>query len=122
MKVHTIILMVLAIALVIVFANFDPNKNFFPRCPLFALTGIKCPGCGSQRAIYSLMHGQFKDAFFYNPLMIISLPYIILGLLHQYTNLINHQNAIIKMLFGGKAIKIILLIVVGYFIGRNLWS
>ncbi|HEY0229106.1 MAG TPA: DUF2752 domain-containing protein, partial [Mycobacterium sp.] len=28
-----------------------------PVCPTEALLGIDCPGCGSLRMLYSLMHG-----------------------------------------------------------------
>ena len=33
-------------------------------------------GCGAGRASYSLLHGQILDAFSYNPLMTILLPFI----------------------------------------------
>ena len=34
----------------------------FPRCPVFALTGWKCPGCGTARALHAALHGRFADA------------------------------------------------------------
>ena len=42
----------------------------------YFLTGLYCPGCGAGRASYSLLHGQILDAFSYNPLMTILLPFI----------------------------------------------
>lgn len=37
-----------------------------PVCPTKLLFGIDCPGCGSLRAIYSLMHGDLGAAIHYN--------------------------------------------------------
>jgi hypothetical protein len=36
-------------------------------CPLKALTGIPCPGCGMTRAMLSITKGDFHGAFGYNP-------------------------------------------------------
>lgn len=38
----------------------------FPRCPVFALTGWKCPGCGTARALHAALHGRFADALHLN--------------------------------------------------------
>jgi hypothetical protein len=51
-------------------AYFDPAKaNFFPVCPLFALTGIACPGCGLTRGFHSLFHGDIISAIDFNALI-----------------------------------------------------
>lgn len=47
-------------------------------CPIYELTGYFCPGCGAGRAVYSLLHGQIYQAFRYNPLLIILLPWLAL--------------------------------------------
>jgi hypothetical protein len=39
-----------------------------PVCPTKALLGIGCPGCGSLRMLYSLMHGNLPAAATYNAL------------------------------------------------------
>jgi Protein of unknown function (DUF2752) len=39
-----------------------------PVCPTKALLGIDCPGCGSLRMLYSLMHGNVMAAARYNAL------------------------------------------------------
>ena len=41
----------------------DPEETAgFPRCPVFALTGWKCPGCGTARALHATLHGRFAEA------------------------------------------------------------
>jgi hypothetical protein len=44
-----------------------------PLCPLHALTGIPCPTCGMTRGVESLLHGDPRSAFLFNPLGIILL-------------------------------------------------
>lgn len=51
-------------------AYFDPSKNnFFPVCPLFALTGFACPGCGLTRGFHALFHGDIITALDFNALI-----------------------------------------------------
>ena len=53
----------------------DPHTSkLFPPCPFKALTGFYCPGCGSTRALYLLLHGHPLAALSRNPLMVLSLP------------------------------------------------
>ena len=37
-------------------------------CPILWITGISCAGCGMTRAWISLLHLDFKTAFYYHPL------------------------------------------------------
>ena len=68
------------IAAAVIYGMFDPADHaLFPKCPFLMLTGgLRCPGCGSQRAIHALLHLQFKDAFMFNPLVVISIPFLVL--------------------------------------------
>ncbi|HWF28509.1 MAG TPA: DUF2752 domain-containing protein [Mycobacterium sp.] len=42
-----------------------------PVCPTKALLGIDCPGCGSLRMLYSLMHGNLVAAARFNALALV---------------------------------------------------
>lgn len=56
-------------------AAVDPNTpGHYPVCPLKALTGIDCPGCGMLRATHDLVHGQVVGALDHNVLMILLVP------------------------------------------------
>lgn len=60
----------LAVSAVLGFSwTFDPEDGpaVYPRCPVKWLTGLDCPGCGSARALHSLLHGEFAKALAYNP-------------------------------------------------------
>ena len=48
----------------------DPSQtHLFPICPLFAMTGFACPGCGLTRAFHSLFHGDIVTALHFNALI-----------------------------------------------------
>ena len=63
---------------VLLYFNDPRTAGFFPPCPFFWLTGFHCPGCGSTRAIYSLLHGHIVDAIGFNPVLVFSIPVIAL--------------------------------------------
>ena len=48
-------------------------------CWFQAILGVPCPGCGSTRAALALLQGNFAEAFYWHPLIIVSLvilPYL----------------------------------------------
>lgn len=66
------------LALLLVLGTFDPQKSdFFPKCPFLMLTGLKCPGCGTQRALHQLLNLNLGQAFRYNALMVMSIPLLV---------------------------------------------
>lgn len=53
---------------------FDPTQyRFYPTCIFHRTTGLLCPGCGSLRALYQLLHGHLITAFRFNPLLVVAL-------------------------------------------------
>jgi hypothetical protein len=62
-----------AAAAVLYFA--DPTENAsYPRCTLFALTGIHCPFCGATRCGHALLNGDLLQALAWNPIAVVVLP------------------------------------------------
>ena len=49
-----------------------------PKCIFYMLTGLECPGCGSQRALHALMHLRVAEAFRHNALLVSALPFLVL--------------------------------------------
>jgi hypothetical protein len=47
-------------------ANPTVPGGIIPVCPTKALLGIDCPGCGSMRMVYSVLHLDVPSALHYN--------------------------------------------------------
>jgi hypothetical protein len=53
------------------------GQAFYPRCPLYALTGVYCPGCGATRAVHELVTGHLAAAAHDNLLLLVVLPVVV---------------------------------------------
>lgn len=73
------IALLLAVALIAaVYFTFDPSTTrFMPRCLFHELTGWQCPGCGSQRMLHALFHGNLREAWNYNAFLLCIIPLLI---------------------------------------------
>lgn len=108
--------------LIIVYKVYNPSENiYFPKCPFRVMTGYKCPGCGSQRAIHSLLNFDIRNAVNENAILLLSIPYLIMGFAFD---LIKKPNKKIlkwrKRLFGVTAIYVILFVILTFWILRNI--
>jgi hypothetical protein len=57
-------------SVVLAVGYFDPSTaGIFPVCPLLAVTGFACPGCGMTRGLHALLHGDVVGALDYNLLL-----------------------------------------------------
>lgn len=100
--------------------KYDPINNLlFPKCPLYATTGIYCPGCGSQRATHALLHFDILNVFKSNMLF---LPALLLVGYHYLLKVFNHflSTTYRSVLDNPKAPLLVLFIVLLYWLLRNL--
>lgn len=60
-------------------AFFDPSTSsaIYPQCPFKAVTGFDCPGCGTTRAMHSLLTGDVGRALDHNALFVLALPVLL---------------------------------------------
>ncbi|MFJ2115113.1 DUF2752 domain-containing protein, partial [Streptomyces sp. NPDC087850] len=50
----------------------DPNESgHYPVCPMYALTGLYCPGCGGLRSAHAIAHGEVATALGDNALAVV---------------------------------------------------
>lgn len=106
----------------VVYYRFNPETaRFFPPCPFTYITGLLCPGCGTQRAAHYLLHLQIGKAFSLNPLFVLALPYVAVGIYFEYMGGNRKFPQMRRLLFGQKAMMIALVIIILYWIGRNLF-
>lgn len=108
--------------LVLLYRTYNPIGNlYFPKCPFRVMTGLKCPGCGSQRAIHYLLNLDILSALKENVVLVISIPYIVAGIVFDSLKKPN-ENTLKwrKILFGRKAIFVILAIIIVFWVLRNI--
>lgn len=77
MKNRTVVILAIVAVLlfVLIYGLFDPTQaSFFPKCLFHQLTGLQCPGCGSQRAVHQLLHLHLGAAIQYNAFMVLCIP------------------------------------------------
>lgn len=72
-----ILLTAACVGLVLTYSRFSPeSSSWFPKCIFLQLTGLKCPGCGSQRVVHNLLNLNIHKAFEANAFLVLCLPYI----------------------------------------------
>jgi len=86
-KIINIGLLIGITGLAVLFFLLDPAKHdLFPRCLFNSITGYYCPGCGSQRAVHSLLHLDFAGVISYNFLFLPAALLIFYHYLHPVFN------------------------------------
>ena len=120
--VKPVIYLIAVLLIISIYWLYDPGTTeYFPKCPFFSFTGLLCPGCGSQRALYHLLNFNIAEAFNENMLMVLSIPYIATGIIFDL--IISENKKFLqfrKVLFGKKAIYIILCLIIIFWIARNI--
>ena len=111
---------VLLVVGMVYYFNNPAESWFFLKCPVNYVTGLNCPGCGSQRAIHELLHLNFKQAFAYNPLLIAAIPYTALGIAFNTETLKTRYPKTRKFFYGQRALYVVLVVVILFFILRNI--
>ena len=75
-----IILYVIGISIIVVICL---KYNIGIPCLFYELTGKYCPGCGITRAFFSLLKLDIYQAFRYNIIFVVLLPFIIAYLIYK---------------------------------------
>ena len=113
--------LIFLIALTGVYYSFNPAEyRFYPRCPFYILTSFCCPGCGSQRAVYNLLHGHLIAAVKDNVLLVISLPLLMIQLIYKAKAVWLKKDLRWNAVYHPLTPKIILAVVMLFWILRNI--
>lgn len=99
----------------------DPaTSRWAPKCLFHTLTGLNCPGCGSQRFFHALLHGHFIEAIHYNALFIIAIPYLLLLALTSFFPA--RFPRLFRLLYAPTSISILIAIIIAWTILRNIFG
>lgn len=77
-KAKKLLLPGLVLATAVIYLLFWP-KQYRLFCPIHALTGFWCPGCGSTRSAEALIHGDLSAAIDYNALLVTAPVFMLIG-------------------------------------------
>lgn len=104
---------VIAIILGILFIYIFLKYNIGIPCIFHKLTNLYCPGCGMTRAFISLIKLDLYQAFRYNMLVIIYVPFFIIYGVNKY--ILKNKYKIPRFIF-----YILLVITILFAILRNI--
>lgn len=107
-------------AATILYIHNPATSNSYPACPFYHFTGLYCPGCGSLRGTHQLLHGHFLNALGYNPLMVLSIPFVAYLLLAELDIEIKGKKVFKKINFSPLFYKILIGVILLYWILRNI--
>lgn len=113
-KSKKILLITLLVSIIYLYLN--KRFSFYIPCIFHKITHFYCPGCGLTRMILSIFKLNFYQAFRYNPLLFIMMPFIITYEIIYYIYWIQDKNFIISK----KIWYTLLIITIIYTILRNI--
>jgi hypothetical protein len=109
------------LALGMLYFNLNPKSfAYFPKCPFYSFTGLYCPGCGSQRAFHEMLHGNLWVGIQHNFLIILALLVIFYKFYVFFHNSFQKENTVKNILYHNAAPWVILVVVVSFWILRNI--
>ena len=120
-RIYKVIILTITAILILISYYFLNNKyGFAIPCIIHKLTGFYCPGCGITRCLFSLIKGHIYEAFMYNQLVFILLPFILIYVIYETYLYITNQKDDIMIKIPNYWFIILLVITIGYGILRNL--
>ncbi|MDH6354462.1 putative membrane protein YdjX (TVP38/TMEM64 family) [Dysgonomonas sp. PH5-45] len=121
--VYTAATLALLILCFVYYFIYNPagSSNWALKCTFHELTSFHCPGCGGQRAIHYLLHGEIMMALRSNIVYVIGLPFIIY--LYYFcvdVYVLGNKDRLNNFLLSTRTAIIVIIIVVIFFIVRNI--
>ena len=106
----------LAIIYVILFVKF----GIVIPCFFHEITHLYCPGCGITRMIVSLLRIDFYQAFRFNPLLFIFLPFTIFLVVDAFIKWLKGSDTYFYKKISNKVWIILIIVTIGFGIIRNI--
>ena len=110
---------VAAVFILLFYFIFDPLQyGWMPQCIFHKVTGLQCMGCGSQRVIHSLLHGDISGALRANALLTLSRPFLCFMVWLEFSR--RRHPVLYRKLHSQTIIIITAIILLAWFVVRNL--
>ena len=103
----------------VVWADPTTPGGPIPPCPTRALFGLWCPGCGSSRMLYSLLHLDVPSALRYNAVGVLAVV-VLLWSFAVWTVGRARDRRYVQWYQWRRSPQIVLVIVLCWFVIRNI--
>lgn len=101
--------------------KFNPTQHhFFPKCLFHSLTGLHCPGCGSQRALHAILNGHIIEGLKHNLLIVLAFTIIVYKGVRLLITHFKPQYLKTDLLYKTYTPLIILVFVIAFWVLRNI--
>ena len=115
--IFSIIMFLMAISF---YFLWNPSQyNFYPKCPLYSITGMYCPGCGSQRAIHQIINGNIIEGIRFNYLLLLLFLVLLYQSMHFVISKLS-KKTFSNILHQPITTELILVLVIVFWIFRNI--
>lgn len=108
------------------YAKYNPEGGGgipFPKCGFYVLTGYKCPGCGTQRALHQFLNGHFLEALKQNFLLFLAIPFTIMVILtNKSKKFVEHYPRLTSFFNGYRSTLIAVIAIFAFWILRNIFG
>ena len=118
-KYKNIVISTILFILLLIYVLVGDKINLYIPCPIKFITGLYCLGCGITRMILSILKWDLYQAFRYNPLVFILMPFIIFYFLEIFISKIYNKKSICKRI-PDYVFYILIVILIVYGILRNI--
>jgi len=103
------------------FSFYNATDSLSIQCTFHQLTGMQCPGCGGQRALSLLLHGEILSALRYNVVFIVGLPVILyIYYVMIEVHFFKKTEYINGFVYSSRFAKLALIAIVAFFVLRNI--
>lgn len=116
-KINHEILLLVIILIVISILLF--NGIYIP-CIFHEITGLYCPGCGITRLFLSLLTFDFYQAYRYNQLVFILLPFTLILIIDYLFKTLTNKKNILYHKINNKVWYLLILLTILFGIVRNI--
>ena len=104
------------------YASYDPASSiWFPRCPFKLVTGLDCPGCGSQRSIHALLTGDIAGCWSANPMVLLLTPLAALCFVAEWWKT-PRLEPLRRVVLSPYVAWALLVLAIAWTVARNIWG
>lgn len=95
---------------------------FAPKCFFFQMTGFKCPGCGTQRALHELAHLRIFGVARYNPFLFFAIPYLLLLSYLEFLGGNKRTPRLSRLVYSRWGVMSVFWAIIAYWVLRNVFG